>query len=296
MSQLSEPESETGDIATDDGRTNHRIGEYHDESNRYDCRAVYNNFEFVEKVGDSNEIEVDGDSQEVNHASSDGITAQYRCGQWPCYCCGYRMRMNLVEEVERLVSERPEMRRFLTLTLDRTKVPREVRENDDALTSYLMETWRKFREYVKRDYGDFSYLWVKENGDENEKHWHLHVLVSRYLEQEWISEAWSAVGGGEVVDIRRVSRCEKVAHYLGKYLTQNALSGFPDQVQRYGTSEDIDLAVRSSESSEKEFELMMWDYTGRDGSDVLQRPVERVDFIAQRENGGPLGKDRGPPD
>jgi len=198
------------------------------------------------------------------------------------------MRQNLVEEIEGLVRKRPEMRRFLTLTLDPKKVPREVEGDDKAMTDYLMNTWRKFRVYIQREYGDFSFVWVKERGEENEEHWHLHVLVSRYMEQGWISEAWSAVGGGEVVDIRRVSRCEKVAHYLGKYLTKNALSGFPDGVQRYGTSEDIDLDVRGENDSERSFSLKMDDHqiTNSEG-EPLTRSVVPVDFVQQREWGGP---------
>jgi hypothetical protein len=246
-----------------------------DDSGRYDCRRVYSNFRF--------EADVQRDDEE------EPPTAGYRCGQWDCYCCGYRMRMNLVEEIENLVEERPEMRRFLTLTLDPEKVPPEVQGNDERLTEYLMETWRKFRVYIQREYGDFSFVWVKEQGEENEGHWHLHVLVSRYMEQAWISEAWSAVGGGEVVDIRRVSRCEKVAHYLGKYLTKNALSEFPDGVQRYGTSEDIELDVRGDEGGERSFSLLMEDYTltSPEGQ-PLTRGVVDADFVQQRQWGGPI--------
>lgn len=251
-----------------------------DDSGRYDCRQVYSNFRFEENV---------------EEPEQEPTTADYRCGQWDCYCCGYRMRMNLVEEIEELVERRPAMRRFLTLTLDPKKVPREVQGDDDAMTSYLMETWRKFRVYIQREYGDFSFVWVKEQGDDS-GHWHLHVLVSRYLDQSWISDAWSSVGGGRVVDIRRVDRCEKVAHYLGKYLTKNALSDFPDDVKRYGTSEDIQLDVRGDSDSELDFELVMDDYQldrAGDREEPLTRPVAPVDFIQQRQNGGPLGK--GPP-
>lgn len=253
------------------------------ENGRYDCREVYENFRF--------EATTERDDEE------EPPTAQYRCGQWDCYCCGYRMRMNLVEEIEELVEDRPEMRRFLTLTLDRSKLPAAVRDDDEAITAHLMECWRKFRTYVEREYGDFSFVWVKEQGEQNAKHWHLHVLVSRYLEQSWISEAWSAVGGGDIVDIRRPDRCEKVAHYLGKYLTKNALSDFPKGVQRYGTSEDIELAVRDSDSGERDFELLMDDYAIKnDDGEPLTRGVVDADFIQQRENGGPIGKDQPPPD
>ena len=265
-----------------------------DQLGRFDCREVYSNFRFEEDG--TAEVEVDPDAEEVQTEEGDRITANYRCGQWDCYCCGYRMRMNLVEEVERVVDERPEMRRFLTLTLDPSKVPREVQGDDKAMVEYLMNTWRKFRVYIQREYGDFSFIWVKERGEENEDHWHLHVLVSRYMEQAWISEAWSAVGGGEVVDIRRVSRCEKVAHYLGKYLTKNALSDFPEGVQRYGTSEDIQLDVRGDESSDTEFSLVMDDYGLERDGEPLTRPVVSADFVQQLEHGGPLGKDPPPDD
>ncbi len=250
-----------------------------DDSGRYDCREVYSNFRFEEEA----------------EPEAEPATAEYRCGQWDCVCCGYRMRMNLVEEIESLVQRRPAMRRFLTLTLDPKKVPREVQGDDDAMTSYLMETWRKFRVYIQREYGDFSFVWVKEQG-EGGGHWHLHVLVSRYLDQSWISDAWSSVGGGRVVDIRRVDRCEKVGHYLGKYLTENALSDFPDGVQRYGTSEDIELDVRGTESDSErsEWSLIMEDYEiRRDDGEPLTRGVTNADFIRQREHGGPVGK--GPP-
>jgi hypothetical protein len=239
---------------------------------------VYGNFRFEEEVNDPGE---------------EPATEQYRCGSWDCYCCGYRMRMNLVEEVERLVDERPEMRRLLTLTLDPKKLPPEI--DDDGITDYLMDTWRKFRVYIRREYGDFSHVWVKEQGEES-GHWHLHVLVSRYLDQQWISDAWSSVGGGRVVDIRRVRRAEKVSHYLGKYLTKDALSAFPDGVRRYGSSEDIDLDVRGESDGGSDFALVMDDYELEDSLDrdgPLTRPVAPIDFVEQRENGGPLGK--GPP-
>ena len=61
-------------------------------------------------------------------SASDGVSSEpttypFRCNQWDCYCCGHRMRMNLIEEIERVIDERPETRRFLTLTLDSAKAP-----------------------------------------------------------------------------------------------------------------------------------------------------------------------------
>jgi hypothetical protein len=111
-----------------------------------------------------------------------------------------------------------------------------------------------------------------------------------------VSKAWDTLGGGEVVDIQYVREPEKAAHYIGKYLTKNALSEFPDDVRRYGTSSDIDLDVRDTESDSEpsEWKLMMDDYElSDDNGGPLTRGVSSADFIQQRVNGGPLGK--GPP-
>jgi len=51
---------------------------------------------------------------------------------------------------------------------------------------------------------------------------HLHVLIDRFIAQRWISEAWSALGGGGIVDIRFVD-VHRISHYLAKYLTKELL-------------------------------------------------------------------------
>ena len=267
------------------GRTRYDELKAEDESTRYDCRETYENFRF-EKA----DVDVDGDAETVEATTE---TAQYRCGQWDCYCCGYRMRMNLVEELRDLVERRPDMRRLLTLTLDPSKLSGRTRYDDDAQTEYLMNVWRKFRTYIRREYGDFSFVWVKERQENG--NWHLHAIVSRYLDQSWVSEAWDALGGGSVVDIRHVREAEKVAHYVGKYLTKNALAEFPDDVRRYGASSDISLDVRGAQSDDEpsQWELVMDDYEEAEDGEPLTRGVTPADFIRQRKNGGPLGK--GPP-
>jgi hypothetical protein len=204
------------------------------------------------------------------------------------------MRMNLVEEIEKLVERRPDMRRLLTLTLDPSNLSRSARYDDEEQADHIMETWRKFRTYIRREYGDFSFVWVKEKQENG--NWHIHALVSRYLEQSWVSDAWDALGGGEIVDIQYVREAEKAAHYIGKYLTKDALSEFPEHVRRYGTSEDIELDVRNAESDGEpsEWALMMDDYEMRgDDGEPLTRGVSDADFIQQRENGGPI---KPPPD
>jgi hypothetical protein len=244
------------------------LGEFveRNDSSRYDCRGVYSNFRYE---------------------SESGKTAEYRCDSWDCYCCGYRMRNNLVEEIDRVTSERPELRRFLTLTLDDAKAP----ASQERQHHYLTERWNALRTAIEREYGDFSYIWVREEQDSGRPH--LHILVSRYIPQEWVSRRWSELGGGEVVDIRQVDT-RKAAHYVGKYLTKSATSGFPDGIRRYGSSRDIDLDVRGGGGdSVEEWRLLMDDHEVDREGEPLTRAVSSVDFVVQRLNRGPLGK--GPP-
>ena len=257
------PEEAVSGANGDEGRGQNRSN---GGAERYDCRHTYRNFEFE---------------------NQDGDTAPYRCGSWECYCCGYRMRQNLVEEIKRVTSERPEMSRLLTLTLDPDKAP--VKQENQH--KYITERWNALRTRLKREIGDFSYIWVREEQENGLPH--LHAIVSRYLPQGVVSKAWAELGGGEVVDIRKIDRTEKAAHYVGKYLTKNALSGLPSGIQRYNSSSDITLDVRGDkEESPDDWRLLMDDYviTDMDG-EPLRRGVTGSDFAQQREWDGPVPPD-----
>jgi hypothetical protein len=201
------------------------------------------------------------------------------------------MRQNLIEEIERVTTSRPTLRRLMTLTLDPAKAP----AGQEARHYYLTERWNALRTAISREIGDFSYIWVREEQESGNPH--LHILVSRFIPQRWLSARWAELGGGEIVDIRHVDRVEKAAHYVGKYLTKDALSGLPSGIRRYGSSQDIDLDVRggSDDESAENWALVMDDFEiVRDG-DPLTRGVTPTDFIQQRDHGGPLGKDPPPP-
>lgn len=242
------------------------------ENDRYDCRDVYSNF-FLE--------------------AEDGAHADYRCNSWDCYCCGHRMQFNLAEELDRLVQERPELRRLMTLTLDPEKAPR--RQEDQH--QYLTERFNAFRTELKDRYENLSYVWIREEGESNNPH--LHLLVDRYLPQSELSTIASRVGLGHVVDIRRVN-ARNAAKYVTKYLTKGAMSELPKGSNRYGSSADISLAVRGpSEDSDddRSWTLKMHDHEIEIESDQdppLTRGVTNSDFWLQQKNGGPLG--RPPPD
>ena len=239
---------------------------------RYDCRRVFSNFYFQNDDPDS------------------ATQAPYRCNSWDCYCCGYRMRQNLVEEIQRVCSERNELSRLLTLTLD----PKLAPDDQEEQHRHITDRWNALRTAITDEFGSFSFIWVREEQDSGLPH--LHILVSRYLPYQWVSGKWSDLGAGEIVDIRKIERVEKAAHYIGKYLTKDAMSGLPSGAKRYSSSQDIDLDVRGNGDSadSRRWELVMDDYQiEKENGEPLTRGVSGSDYIEQRRNDGPLGK--GPP-
>lgn len=208
------------------------------------------------------------DLAHLHYRADDGETAPYRCDQWDCVCCGFRMKMNLLEGLDRLVEDRPEMSRLLTLTTDPGRVPDRA-----AAHREIGEAWNRLRSYIQASYGDFSYVWVREETDQGYPH--LHVLVSRFLPQGDVSAAWSRTGVGEVVDIRRVE-ARKAGHYVAKYLAKDAMANLPSGVHRYGTSADIDLGVRGGDESDDDRE---WTLMADDP--IVGRPIPATsgDFI-----------------
>lgn len=243
-----------------------------DDDPRYDCRNVYRNMELEN--------------------SETGETGDFRCGSWRCYCCAHRMRMNLIEELERLVDERPEMRRLLTLTVD-SDVPGAPSEKGEQ-HEYITKRFNALRTELNDRYGDLSYVWIRHEGDERGRP-HLHLLVDRYLPQRELSAMARNVGLGEVVDIRRVN-ARNAAHYLTSYLGKGALADLPKGLQRYGSSSDISLSVRGGSEGHPNWRLMMDDYVicRRESEEPLRREVTRGDLYAQKVEGGPVGLD--PPD
>jgi hypothetical protein len=180
-----------------------------------------------------------------------GEEASYRCDSWDCKCCGYRMKRNLLESVDRLLEERPEMSRFLTLTVDPKQVPDRETAHEE-----IGEAWNRLKSYLREAHGSFSHIWVRE--EQANGYPHLHIIVSRYLPQSDVQEAWSRTGMGEVVDIRKVD-ARKAGHYLAKYLAKDAMAHMTSGVHRYGSSEDITLSVRGGsgdDSGPSEWNLM----------------------------------------
>ena len=194
------------------------------------------------------------DLQHLRYQNTEtGDTAPYRCGSWDCECCGHRLRMSLIEEIERITEQRPEMRRFLTLTVDASAPAGKESQHE-----YITDRWNALRTELRDRYPDLSYLWVRHEGDERDRP-HLHLLVDRFLPQSELSMLSSRVGLGEVVDIRRVD-ARNAAHYISAYLGRGALSHLPDGARRYGSSADVDLDPRSTGGDDEETDWVLTAY------------------------------------
>jgi len=259
----SAPETEQSELSD-----HMELAETEDDPGRYDCRQTYRNMELE---------------------AEDGETAGFRCNSWDCYCCAHRMRMNLVEELDRLIDQRPELRRLLTLTLD----PETAPEDQGDQHRYLTERFNALRTELTDRYDGLSYVWIREEGESDNPH--LHLLVDRYLPQGELSRMAARVGLGHVVDIRRVE-ARNAARYLTKYLTKGSMADLPKGIRRYGSSQDIDLAVRGGGGDDRDWRLMMDDYEirRRDSDEPLRREVTSADLWRQKVEGGPVGLD--PPD
>jgi hypothetical protein len=149
------------------------------------------------------------------------------------------MKMNLLESIDRIVEERPELSRLLTLTVDPSRLDRRAAHRE------IGKAWNRLKAALRSSHGKFSHIWVRE--EQENGYPHLHVLVSRYLPQSEVQAAWDRAGMGEVVDIRRVE-ARKAGHYIAKYLAKDAMTSMPSGTHRYGSSADLSLSVRSNGS------------------------------------------------
>lgn len=154
------------------------------------------------------------------------------CKCWDCPACS----KNKANRYRKAIAELAESHRLnilLTLTLDPGKL------NGKDSTRHINEVFAYFRTYLKRKLGHSpKYIRVLEYQKNGRAH--LHVLLGKHVQQRWVSEAWAALGGGKVVDIRRVSM-RKVSHYLSKYLTKEMILSAPKRSRRVTTSRGITL-------------------------------------------------------
>ena len=163
------------------------------------------------------------------------------CKCWSCARCGPKKVKQFRRQVTEVAVAR-RMNKFLTLTLNPSTCSAE-----DSVT-YINNCWAKFRVSLQRQ-SKSSVPFIKVVELQKSGYAHLHILVDCYLKQQWVSQAWEAVGGGRIVDIRYVD-VHRIASYLSKYLVKNVLlSNFRRHQRRWTTSRDIKLFAKRTVAS-----------------------------------------------
>jgi hypothetical protein len=166
------------------------------------------------------------------------------CKCWNCSYCSPRKAKRYRRAI-RLVAEECGLCRFITLTLDPSKI-----EGDPI--RYLNDTFAKLRTYLRRQFGStpryIRVLEFQKNGNP-----HFHLLIDRYVPWDWLREAWQAVGGGSFVNIKFVD-VHRISNYLSKYLTKELLLSAPPRCRRVTTSRGIHLFEK--QKSEKQWSLI----------------------------------------
>jgi hypothetical protein len=163
------------------------------------------------------------------------------CDSLRCPHCRTK-RVKFVRSRIAELAEKYQLKRFVTLTLDPKRVPPGQRSD-----RYLRNCWRKMRVSLQRKFGEsIRFIAVLEYQKSGMAH--LHFLVGVYIPQDWLSEAWQAIGGGVVVDIRYVD-IHRVVAYVTPYLTggkiEHTLGLLHPRARIFSTSRGLSLSQKT---------------------------------------------------
>lgn len=139
------------------------------------------------------------------------------CGDRLCQVCGnlrsYRLRAALMRKIHGKHAT------FLTLTVggDRSNLRKTI--------DHLYQSFARLRRsplWKKRVYGGAAFLEIHYSEKSQQWHPHLHiVMMSEYIDQGILSQAWKAATGDSfIVDIRRIRQDKLVAYYVTKYASK----------------------------------------------------------------------------
>lgn len=129
------------------------------------------------------------------------------CKSWDCPKCQPVKTAQWIEVAE---AGKPE--RFITLTCD----PGRFEDAIDAAET-MNKQYAKLVEKIRKKYGTFEYIKVWELHKSGFPH--LHILArGTFISQKWLSETWSNLGIGEIVDIRKIRSKVQTTKYVMKYM------------------------------------------------------------------------------
>ena len=207
-----------------------------------DFKKVFGDFKVVE-VKEKGKKKYCGNYSIVGKSKEGvGRVIKHRCKTWGCAVCGPKKLKKVSKGIYK-AADTYELNRFITLTL-----PADYKGSYQDSVIDINKIWSKFRVYLERKHGD-SIKFIKIVEKQKRGVAHLHVLVDRFIKQAWISEVWSGLGGGKIVDIRYVY-VHMVSSYFSKYMTKEMLSDENGSYRRYGTSQGIKILEKVKKDSD----------------------------------------------
>lgn len=196
------------------------------------------------------------------------IHARMMCKRWSCKTCGPKQAWLLQQRIAAKAKELG-LFRMLTLTLD----PKKVRGDP---YKHLNESWRKLREAFRRKFKkSISFIAINEYQKNGMPH--KHILVDRYIHQEWVKNKWEKLGGGHQVDIRKIKNEDDPAKYICKYLTKDVLINAPKGRKRVTTSRDIKLREKASKGD--------WTLVEAELDDIYERRKDQLAAVVTDKHG-----------
>jgi hypothetical protein len=193
------------------------------------------------------------------------------CKCWGCSFCGprkaKRYRICIAKK-----AEQHKLNTLITLTLD----PKKLRGKES--TKYINQVFADFRVYLRRELGYAPpYIRVLEYQKNGNAHLHILANLGRFVHQSWISKTWAALGGGRVVDIKRVDM-HRVSHYLSKYLTKEMLLHAPKRARRVTASKGLKLFEKQPKTHEWTIEPLSIDRA----FDVHRKVISKIETDQER--------------
>lgn len=137
------------------------------------------------------------------------VASSYRvpCKSWACKRCAKKKADQYSRKA--MAGLEGERVRFLTLTI-------KPQESLPGALKLVSGGWNRLNGKIKRKYGKYKYFKVLEV-QRGTGMPHLHVLINKYLDKEWLNKAVVECGFGLVCDIRAVPN-GSVVYYVTKYL------------------------------------------------------------------------------
>lgn len=133
-----------------------------------------------------------------------------RCKHWTCPTCGPILARYWSDRISKAKPER-----FITLTADPKRWPRP-----DLAYDAMRETFPKLVRILRSRGIRFEYVAVWETHESGYPHLHI-CQKGDYVPQKLISQIWSGLGVGSIVDIRQVTTQRGVACYVAKYMAKS---------------------------------------------------------------------------